>query len=302
MSVAVLAGLPRNATFEWPDSSKYWRVLTNVNEAIEYHLKKNPYYFAQDKLVTDFQVGNVPPGDPQAGKKHYESIRKLLVSRGIAVGTYISGSTVLPQSEEDHYPPRAVAIEQMPPTAHYAGSWPGRPSRKYVDLTDADTRHAFQAAIRQIWEATPAPVRFVDNIPPTPKLGGGPWDVTCTHMHELGEIAASQGSRAIFNMAVHVGELTDREAQQLMDAVGHNGISLEMPWHANIRRSKEATKNAEKRYRQLLDSGMAIEMIPVKTPEDELKAWVTTWRKPTDHLYIAGLFYKPPDPSIHMFQ
>jgi hypothetical protein len=43
-------------------------------------------------------------------------------------------------------------------------------------------------------------------------------------------------------------------------------------------------------------------MIAVKTPEDQLATWVRTWRKPTDHLYLAGAFYKRPDMSVYRLQ
>lgn len=35
----------------------------------------------------------------------------------------------------------------MPSNAHYFGSWPGEPRRKIIDVTDPDTRRAFQAAM-----------------------------------------------------------------------------------------------------------------------------------------------------------
>ena len=80
------------------------------------------------------------------------------------------------------------------------------------------------------------------------------------------------------------------------EAVGRdNGIALEMPWHPNIQKSPEATAKAQARYRQLLDSGLVVIMIPVDTPASKLSGWIQTWRKPSDHLYISGVFWKAPD-------
>jgi hypothetical protein len=300
----IAAALPAgNVAFEWPDSSHYWRVLMNVNQYIEYYLKNHPPYFSHDKLVTDFAIVKIPVGGREQAAKQYKAIRKVLVGKGMQVGTYVSGTTVIPEAEQDHYPPANVSVEQMPPNARYIGSWSGHPTRKIISVADADTRHALQAGIKQLWESAPTSVRFADNMPPHPKVDSSqPWEASCKHIQELGKIAESLGSRAIFNIPMHVGEMSDQETRQLIDAVGHNGISLEMPWHANVRKSKEATERARKRYRQLLDSGMAIVLIPVNTPEDQLTAWVRTWRKPTDHLYIASSYFKQPDMSVYMLQ
>ncbi len=293
----------KNVAFEWPDSSEYWRVLVNVNQHVDFYLKNHPDYFAHIKLVTDLAVLDVPAGGQEQAAKQYKSLRKIMTSRGMEVGTYVSGTTVIPEAEQNHYPPANVSIEQMPPNSKYVGSWPGHATRQIINIADDNTRHALQAGIRQLWQNAPAPVRFIDNMSAAPHMAGAqPWEAVCKHIEELGKIAESQGSRIIVNIPMHVGELSVNETQQLIHAVGQNGISLEMPWHANIRKSKEATERAQKRYRELLDSGMAIIMIPVKTPEDQLAAWVRTWKKPTDHLYLAGSFFKPPDPSVDRLQ
>ncbi|MBV9303121.1 MAG: hypothetical protein JOY62_19350 [Acidobacteriaceae bacterium] len=305
LSLAMFAlGVPNDTTFEWPDASRYWRMLINVRQEIGNYVKIHPQYFTQDKVVTDLAILDVPPGGEEKAAKDYKRIRKELESRGIAVGTYVSGTTVLPESEQSHYPQSTVSIEQMPANTSYVGSWPGWPTRKIVNIADADSRHALQANIKQLWEKTPAPIRYIDNIPAHPKVAkASPWGVSCQHMQELREMAESTGSRVMFNIPLHVGEMSDRETQQFIQAVGQNGISLEMPWHPSIRQSREATLRAQKRYRELLDSGMAIVLIPGKSvPEDQLVAWVRSWRKPTDRLYISVPFFRQPDPSITMIQ
>lgn len=283
------------ATFEWPDSSHYWRALVNVNQ---YIANRPPAWFSEDKLVTDFRVTNI--ASRSAGEKQYDEIRSLLESRGMYVGTYVSGATVMPASELTTYPPAAVALEEMPANARYVGSWPGNPDRKIVDLGDENTRHALHAAIKQLWLKSPAPLRFVDNAGIHPAVARQQaWSDYCTNIREIRSIAESQGSRPIFNISAHVGMMSDEETRQLIDAVGNGGIALEMPWHPVVQQSKEATKKAEFRYRQLLDSGMAIIMIPVRIREDALAKWVMTWRKPTDHLYVSGAFWKQPDQAIY---
>jgi hypothetical protein len=81
--------------------------------------------------------------------------------------------------------------------------------------------------------------------------------------------------------------------------VGDGGILLEMPWHEDIQKNAAATERARIRYRQLLDSGMGIIMAPPGAePPEQLVNWVRTWRKPTDHLYFGGAFYKVPDMKL----
>src|SRR5437764_173985 len=86
-----------------------------------------------------------------------------------------------------------------------------------------------------------------DNQPKHPKMPGPPWPLTCQYMSELGQIGSSVGSRLIFNIAMHVGQMSDDETRELINAVGQNGIALEMPWSDAIRTSSEATKRAQKR-------------------------------------------------------
>jgi hypothetical protein len=295
------ASSARNSAFEWPDSRTYWRALVNVNQYVASYIKSHPQWFSQDRLVTDFAVRDVR--DQALAGEQYSTVRKLLESKKMYVGTYVSGTTVLPESEQKRYPHETVSVEEMPPTARYKGSWPGHASRRYIDVSDPDTRHALEAGIRRLWARFPTPVRFVDNMPPHPKVQAKlPWEVSCKYMAELRGVGESLGSRVIFNIPMHVAFLSDQDTRQLIEAVGQNGIALEMPWHANVRRSPQATAQAAKRYRQLLDSGMAIIMIPVNTPEDELTNWVRTWRKSTDHLYLSGAFWKQPDMSIYRVQ
>lgn len=283
----------KSTSFQWPDSSHYWRILVNVNQYIESRPKA---WYIQDKVITDLDLINVPPGGQPAAEQQFNKIKKQLESRGIAVGTYISGTTTEPLAMQNTYPPVTVPLEQMPPTAHYTGNWPAHPERKIIDVTDAETRHAFQANIAQQWQSIPAPVRFVDNAAIHPAVQRNqPWDAYCANIEEIRKIAESQNSHVIFNISMHVGQMSDAEAQRLIQAIGpDNGIALEMPWHASIQKSPAATAKAVARYRQILDSGLVVIMIPVNIEASTLSDWIRTWRKPTDHLYISAIFWKPP--------
>jgi hypothetical protein len=193
-----------------------------------------------------------------------------------------------------------VATEDMPPTAHYVGSWPGHPTVQFIDVSDSETRHAFQSRVRQLWERVPAPVRFVDNAAIHRSAGQGqPWAAYCKNIQELRSIGESRGSKLIFNVTLHIGMLSDSEAELLIQAVKGGGIALEMPWHRNIGRDKAATQDAMRRYRQFLDRGIAVVLIPADTSEDQLASWVRTWRKPQDHLYMSGSFWKAPETNIY---
>jgi hypothetical protein len=170
-----------------------------------------------------------------------------------------------------------------------------------IDVTDPSTRAAFRQGVRRIWQQFPAPVRFIDNAAVHHSAGiSQPWSAYCQNIDEIRKLGESMGSIQIFNIAAHVGELSDEEVAQLIKAVGQGGIMLEMPWEPAIRRNPAATERARKRYRQILDSGVAIIMAPpgAEFPPD-IAAWAQTWRKPTDKLYFAGAFYLRPNSKIY---
>jgi hypothetical protein len=112
---------------------------------------------------------------------------------------------------------------------------------------------------------------------------------------EIRAMGSALGSKQIFNIAVGVGFMSDEETRQLISAVADHGIALEMPWHRSIRDDPAQTEKARIRYRQLLDSGMGIVMMPLDGDPEQLVEWVRTWRKPTDRLYIGGAFQESPD-------
>jgi hypothetical protein len=173
--------------------------------------------------------------------------------------------------------------------------------RRMIDVSDPDTRRSFQRGIKRLWEQNPAPVRFIDNAAIHRSAGNGQaWSSYCANIEEIRKIGESMGSLQIFNIAMHIGELSDAEAGQLIAAVGSGGILLEMPWGEGVQRDPAATDRARTRYRQFLDTGMGVILVSSGGPPPEkLVKWVATWRKPTDHLYFAGAFWIAPDKKLY---
>lgn len=287
--------------FQWPDSSAYSRVIVNAQEGIESYPKT---WFSRDTLVTDFTISDAKDKSADGAMQQYRTLRNLLTSYGLTVGTYVSGTTVEPEAMEAKWPWAVVPLEWMPPNSLYVGVLSEESNRKIIDVSDTTTRRAFQSAIRRLWEQTPASVRFIDNAAVHQSAGKGqPWASYCRNIKEIREMGETMGSVQIFNLSLHVGELSDDETTQLIDSVGQGGILLEMPWHQNIRRDAAATERARVRYRQLLDSGVAIIMAePGAEPSKDLVKWIDTWRKPADHLYFAGAFWKAPDEALYTGQ
>lgn len=292
-STIVSAVIPARKLLTWPDSRNYWRALVNVNQYID---SRPSDWFIRDRLITDLSIIQVKPSDTQNAEAQFRSLYAKWHARGLIVGTYISGRSVIPAADMVQYPPSEVTIEQMPSSAKYVTTWTGEPRRKILDLSDPLTRKAFQARVKEIWASDPAQLRFVDNAAVHSSAGKEQaWSSYCDNMRELRGIAHTQGARVIFNIAAHIGKLSTEEMQQLIDAVGTDGISLEMPFHEAIAADPKETEAARLAYRRVLDSGMAVVLIPADGREQELAQWVTTWRKPADHLYISEPFWKPPN-------
>lgn len=293
LSTVVSAVIPAQRLIPWPESRDYWRALVNVNQFID---SRPSDWFARDRLITDLSVIQVKPGGMQAAQAQFRSLKSEWQGRGMIVGTYISGRRVVPATDIVQYPPSEVTIEQMPQSAKYITNGQGDARRRIIDLSDPATRHAFQAQVRAIWESEPARLRFVDDAAVHSSAGKEQaWSAYCDNMRELRVIAHEQGSRVIFDIAAHIGRLSNQELQQLIAAVGSDGISLEMPFHVAIASDPRETEAARRAYRRLLDSGVAVILIPTDGRDHVLAEWVRTWRRSSDHLYISEPFWKPPD-------
>jgi len=285
--------------YHWHDSSQYSRVIVNATQGIETRPRD---WFTKDKLVTDFAITNLAVIGQEKAEQEYEATRQLLESYGLAVGTYVSGTSVVPQAKETQWPWPRVPIEWMPATARYSGTWPNTPYRKLIDVTDPATRQALHEGIKRLWEQHPAPVRFIDNAAFKPPMGGRqPWADYCTNIAEIRALGESMGSLQIFNIGAHVEDLSDDETRELIQAVGTGGILLEMPWPKDAAQHPAALARASQRYRQLLDTGMGVILDPPGgAPSQDLVNWVRSWRKPTDHIYFGGAFFKGP-PDMNLF-
>jgi hypothetical protein len=279
--------------YEWQDASRNTTVLVNVNQYIWEYMHSHPDWFSLDKTITDFVIQDVAVTGRARAAEQYTRIRSYLEQRNLSVGTYMSGTTVGPDAEQTRYPATNISIEKMPTDARYVSRWPGDPNRRIIDVADPGTRHALQDQIRMAWASIPAPIRFVDNAAIHSSAGKGQaWVEYCRNMRELRDIAEGFGSRAIFNISAHIGYLTSEELQQLITAIGHHGIALEMPMPATT--DKVTISRAEMQYRKLLDAGMGVIMIPVNIDEESVTRWTLDWRRAEDHLYTAHLFWQPP--------
>lgn len=280
--------------FEWPDPQQSGIVLVNVNHDIANYVRNHSDWFQSGELVLDLSVPNQP--DLNAAERERAGIQQLLGAKGMTAGTYTSGTTVEPLASIKLWPYDRVPIEWMPKGFAAADSWPGDPERKIVDVTDRRTRRALQDGIRRLWQQCDAPIRFVDNAASHGSTGGKqPWEAYCANIHEIRLLGESLGSRMVFNVSVHMAMLSDVEAAQLIRAVGPGyGILLEDPWGEATRKSPELTRKAQARYRQFMEAGTAIVMLPVNIPVEALLDWVGTWRKPSDRLYAGWPFWKQP--------
>lgn len=282
--------------FQWPESGLCRVVLPNGDQYLVDYLKKHPDWFSPGELVLSLVVTRKVSDSIADLEKQYQSHREFIESKNLVIGTYISGTTIVPEADENSWPYPTVPTEMLPKGVKLSGKWPGAHARWFINVADPFTRHALQTAIESEWATYPAPLRFVDNAGVHRSAGATqPWDAYCQNIKALRHIAEGQGSHVVFNIATHPGMMSVAETDELMDAVGQEGILLEDPWTLYVRKSPVETERAKKRYRQLLDSGMAIVMLLNKVPADALFDWVGTWRKPKDRLYIGVPFFKKPE-------
>ena len=297
---AILAAAAQSADMPgWPDPQRNPIVLVNANHDIAAYLRNHPDWFSSGELVLDLAVPR--QSDDSAARRESAQIRESLQSKGLAAGTYTSGTTVEPLARIQQWPYDKVPTEWMLHGFAIAGSWPGDSDRKIIDVSDLPTRRALQAGIRRLWQQCDAPIRFVDNAASHSSTGGHqPWQDYCANIREIRLIAESLGCRAVFNVSVHPALLSDTEAKQLIAAVGRgNGILLEDPWSEATRKSPELTHEAQSRYRQLLGQGIAVIVLSTNVPTADLFAWVNSWRQPSDRIYLGWPFFRKPWEAPH---
>ena len=292
--------------FPWPTSNNYNEDFTNARDAITAYITNHPSWFAHVVLTTDLAVNFTNGMSTTTAESIYNSARNALINaqgsggQPILVGTYISGTVVEPQVYESSWPYPRVTQESMPLDAVYSGSYPGYPYEEIIDVTDANTVQALQAGIKNSWAEHPASLYMIDNAAANSIQGGTqPWQAQMNNLMGIREMANAMGSAVVFNISTLVGLMSDSDTNALIQAVGEgNAIMLEDPWDSSIQSDPTKTQAAVNAYRQILDSGIAVVMLPVSTSGQTLSSWIQTWRKPTDNLYIASAFYHPPDPLV----
>ncbi|HVY67794.1 MAG TPA: fibronectin type III domain-containing protein [Patescibacteria group bacterium] len=298
--------------FSWPASNNYDGDFTNATQYIGSYITNHPSWFAHVPLVTDFSVlvsNGTSTISTTSAESTYQSTRSAIINaqgsggQPVLVGTYISGTTVQQVGEDPNWPYARVPLEWMPGDAAYIGTWPGDPGREVVDVTSTATVQALQTNIKTLWAQHPSSLYMVDNAASNSVQGGTqPWAAQCANIQQLRQIANSQGSAVVFNVAAPPGLVSPSDYAQLMAAVGEgNAIMLEDPWDNAVRASSTLTQLAANTYRQLSDYGISVVMIPGingQADGETLSQWVQSWRQPADAMYISGAFYLAPDPLV----
>jgi hypothetical protein len=303
MSAVVTVTTPGSPTqaipFRWPASNIYDGVIDDANQYILTYIAENSSWFANVGLATNLVV-NLTNGTA-AAEALYNQVRSGIEQYPIVVGVYVSGTTLVPQAEENYWPYPTVPLEWMPADAVYSDTWPGDPDRKIINVTNTSTVQALQTGIKTLWEEHPAPIYFVDNAAANSVQGGAqPWQAQCDNIMGIRKMAEAMGAVVIFNVATLPGLMSASDTDELIQAIGNdNAIMLEDPWDPYIRARSNLTQAAVNTYRQILDSGIAVIMLPLNVDGELLAQWINTWRKSADNLYIGWAFFTAPDPTVY---
>lgn len=206
----------------------------------------------------------------------------------------MSANTVLPRALIEFHPANIIAVEDMPADAAYAGSWPGTPERRMIDVTHVPTSAALARLIGDHFAGHR--VGFVDNALRHPGVARGapPWTAQCAHVRRIREEADRRGTVLFFNIAGHPGQWTAAETDELVAALGRrHGITLETPLHPAFN-TDAGRAAAAATYRRLLDADIGVLMLPLGVDAEQLWAWVKSWRRPTDPVWIQWNWLEPP--------
>jgi hypothetical protein len=285
-------------TFPWPNPQLHHRIILYADQTLGSEMSEHPEWFDKDFLVAGFYIKDVVYGKSDDAIHKYASLRQKIFDKNKwYAGTYISGTTVVRELSLSKYPVNAVSMEDLSIKTHYLGTWLREPDQTVVDLSDVHSRRDLQNFIRLLWLHVMTPIRFIDNAAVHPGVAKmQPWSVYCQNMQELRNIAQGLKASTIFNIFVRPWEMSNQDMKQLVEAVGAgNAVSLPLPWSLSIKDDKNANAWAIYRYRQLLDNGIVVIVIPsVEAPEEKLIAWVSSWRRPNDHIYFATPTWKAP--------
>ena len=282
--------------FEWMDSRTHPRVILYADETIEEAIAAHPSWFDKDFVIAGLGFTFREYGQYDEAKVRSMRFRNTLTGH-YSSGRLISGTTVMRDSDIRQYPSPAVAIEDMPFKTRYLGTWMRNPKQAVLDLSDTATRDGFVQAVRVQWSQFRTSVQFVDDAAVHPRVAQlQPWAAYCDTIKALRDMANELNSRIIFGVFVRPWEMTEPESKQLIDAIGSgNGIALPLPWSKSIENDKTANAWAIYRYRQMLNAGMAVIMIPSDdAPLKDIMTWVASWRAPQDKIYFAAPVWNAP--------
>lgn len=283
--------------FPWPDPRQHPRVILTADQKLGDFLDSNPEWFVNDFLVAGLTINTTVYGESEDMIENRRILHDKLQYHNIAVGSAVSGTTVQPELTLTQYPDNAVSLEDMSVYTRYLGQWTRDPKQQVVDISDLPSRRELQNGIRDLWQNTLEIVRFVDNAAVHPGVAHmQPWASYCENMKDIREFAHNNRETIVFNVFMRSWELTDTETLQLISAVGYgNAISLPLPWSKSIKNNKNANGWAIFRYQQMLNNGIVLIFIPSNdAPEKDLYEWLATWRRPSDHVYLALPYWKEP--------
>jgi hypothetical protein len=159
-------------------------------------------------------------------------------------------------------PERCVPFPLLGESALLADSWSGDPTRRFIDLRQADVRGKMVSHIVATTTASGLNVVSLDNVTQGYKTAKAvpveQWDQA--HRALLGELFAAchaAGLRLIANAAAHPAQTWDK----LLPVV--DGLTWEMPLHPNTLADTKRVTAELRAYRRALDAGKFIGLIPL---------------------------------------
>lgn len=273
-----------------PFPSPATRLYINPNERID-AAQCSPGDWALDLGV--YTGLNAPPATIAACRTLYDADLAALRARGVIVGLGLSGTNV--SSTASKVPSEFVTWESWGSDYHAdLGLWPGEPWRTILDIRDPPTARRMVQLLGERFAGWP--VAFIDNGPDLNYWING--DAKCRFIRMLADEGTRRGCRLWMNVYVCIGTITrddptGKNLRTFIDSVKGHALVTEVPWHKNMKAGAADTARAIVEYRAILDAGIPILMIETVEPVDVLAAWVKTWRKPTDPLWIAWQFNQP---------
>jgi RTX calcium-binding nonapeptide repeat (4 copies) len=280
-----------------PNSDSQLRAQVNVSSWTAL-----PYYqgwISNDGLATDLAATVDEKNHdtwPEARSYYQSALRQITAKApGQIVGTYHSGLHASTKDSEDRYPRRALPAEWFLPS-----------ERLLLDGDSYIVDHRIPAARQKLIRgivydvvATGQPLVFLDNfVHPSTGLPFS-WAETTSFLRELVGELHFRGVRVIVNVAWNIGRATDADLAQFL-ATGVDGVALEMPFNANVRNDPVLVARSLVVYRQLLNAGRTVVLVPIEYTTLEgmernsqfLAAYAMMFRQPDDSVFVAHPFWR----------